>query len=87
MTTGTPVGFEITSSLPTPVHVGSGYGGESDWLHGSWKAGMFIERRTCDMTDPAANARSGFCVIDHVAHEALGRHDPSEFGNWIGVAP
>ena len=87
MTTGTPVGFEITSSLPTPVHVGSGYGGESDWLHGSWKAGMFIERRTCDMTDPAVIVRSGFSVIDRVEHGALGRHDASGFGDWIGVLP
>jgi len=64
--TGTPVRFEIESKLPVPIHVGGGYGGDSDWLHGTWKGPKFTERRTYDMTDPAVVARSGFGVIDHV---------------------
>jgi hypothetical protein len=48
---------------------------------------MFIERRTCDMTDPAVIVRSGFSVIDRVEHGARGRHDPSGFGDRIGVLP
>jgi hypothetical protein len=56
-------------------------------LDDSKKPATFIERRTCDMTDPAVIVRSGFSVIDHVEHGALGRHDPSGFGDWIGVVP
>ena len=64
--TGTPVRFEIESKLPVPIHVGGGYGGDSEWLHGVWKGAGFTERHTYDMTDPAIVARSGFGVIDHV---------------------
>ena len=63
---GNPVRFEVESKLPVPIHVGGGYGGDSDWLHGVWKGAKFTERRTYDMTDPAIVARSGFGVIDHV---------------------
>ena len=63
---GSPVRFEIESKLPVPIHVGGGYGGDSDWLHGTWKGPGFTERRSYDMTDPAVIARSGFGVIDHV---------------------
>lgn len=65
--TGSPVRFEIESRLPVPIHVGGGYGGDSDWIHGTWKGAKFTERRTYDMTDPAVIARSGFGVIDHVS--------------------
>lgn len=71
---GNPVRFEVESKLPVPIHVGGGYGGDSDWIHGTWKGAKFTERRTYDMTDPAIIARSGFGVIDHVGravcHEA-----------------
>ncbi len=63
---GAPLRFEIESKLGVPIHVGGGYGGDSDWLHGTWKGPAFTERRTYDMTDPAIVARSGFGVIDHV---------------------
>ncbi len=63
---GNPVRFEVESRLPVPLHVGGGYGGDSDWLHGMWKGENFTERLTYDMTDPAIIGRSGFGVIDHV---------------------
>ena len=63
---GSPVHFEVESKLPVPIHVGGGYGGDSDWVHGMWKGAKFTERRTYDMTDPAIIGRSGFGVIDHV---------------------
>ena len=37
------------------------------------------------MTDPAVIVRSGLNMIDDVEHGALGPHDPSGFGDWIGV--
>ena len=42
----------MESKLPVPIHVGGGYGGDSDWLHGMWKGEKFTERLTYDMTDP-----------------------------------
>ena len=63
---GSPVHFQVESKLPVPIHVGGGYGGDSDWTHGMWKGAKFTERRTYDMTDPAIIGRSGFGVIDHV---------------------
>ena len=50
---GTPVHFDVESKLPVPIHVGGGYGGDSDWMHGMWKGEKFAERLTYDMTDPA----------------------------------
>ncbi len=64
--TGAPLRFEIESKLPVPIHVGGGYGGDSDWLHGVWRGEKFTERRSYDMTDPAIIGRLAFGVIDHV---------------------
>ncbi|MGV0837473.1 hypothetical protein [Mycolicibacterium thermoresistibile] len=63
---GTPVVFEVESKLAAPIHIGGGYGGDSDWLHGMWKGEKFTERLTYDMTDPAVSGRAMFGVIDHV---------------------
>ena len=64
--TGSPVRFEVESKLPVPIHVGGGYGGDSDWIHGVWKGEKFTERLTYDMNYPGIIGRSGFGVIDHV---------------------
>lgn len=79
--TGAPVRFEVESKLPVPIHVGGGYGGDSDWLHGTWKGAKFSERLTYDMTDPAIIARSGFGVIDHVGR-AVCRDGGTETEGW-----
>ena len=63
---GSPVHLQVESKLPVPIHVGGGYGGDSDWIHGTWKGEKFTERLTYDMTDPAIVGRAGFGVIDHV---------------------
>ncbi len=55
---GAPVRFEVESKLPVPIHVGGGYGGDSDWIHGMWKGDKFTERLTYDMTDPAIVGRA-----------------------------
>ncbi len=70
---GTPVRFDVESKLPVPIHVGGGYGGDSDWIHGVWKGDKFTERLTYDMTDPAIIGRAGFGVIDHVGRAAVYR--------------
>lgn len=98
---GSPVVIEVESRLAAPIHVGGGYGGDSDWAHGLWKGPGFSERLTYDMTDPAVVGRVMFGVTDHVGratcegaegwglfeHGALGRHDPSGFVDWFTVAP
>ncbi|MGA5463817.1 hypothetical protein [Mycobacterium sp. NPDC050041] len=63
---GAPVVLEVESKLAVPIHIGGGYGGDSDWIHGMWKGDKFTERLTYDMTDPAVSGRAMFGVIDHV---------------------
>jgi len=63
---GAPLRFDVESKLPVPIHVGGGYGGDSDWIHGTWKGEKFTERLTYDMNDPAVVGRAAFGVIDHV---------------------
>jgi hypothetical protein len=72
--------FDVESKLPVPIHVGGGYGGDSDWIHGTWKGDKFTERLTYDMTDPAIIGRAGFGVIDHVGRAVCtdGNGTPAE---------
>jgi len=58
--------LEVESLLGVPLHVGGGYGGDSDWAHGTWRGEGFTERVTYDLTDPAVAGRVMFGVIDHV---------------------
>ncbi|GAB4012958.1 hypothetical protein [Nocardioides ultimimeridianus] len=71
---GEEVRFEVASHLPVPIHVGGGYGGDSDWAHGVWKGPAFTERLTYDMNDPAVAGRVMFGVIDHVGSATV--HGP-----------
>jgi hypothetical protein len=79
---GSPVRFEVESKLPVPIHVGGGYGGDSDWVHGLWKGEMFTERLTYDMTDPAIVGRAGFGVIDHVGRGLCTEGDAPPVEGW-----
>jgi hypothetical protein len=99
--TGQPFVLEVESKLAVPIHVGGGYGGDSDWTHGVWKGEAFSERLTYTMSDPDVAGRIMFGVIDHVGravdssgaegwglfeHGVLGRHDPSGFADWFDLA-
>ena len=79
---GTPVIFEVESKLPVPIHVGGGYGGDSDWIHGTWKGDAFTERLTYDMTDPAIVGRAGFGVIDHVGRAVCTQGNGAPAEGW-----
>jgi hypothetical protein len=79
---GSPVRFEVESKLPVPIHVGGGYGGDSDWVHGLWKGEKFTERLTYDMTDPAIVGRAGFGVIDHVGRGLCTEGDAPPVEGW-----
>ena len=63
--------FEIESKLGVPIHVGGGYGGDSDWAHGVWRGAGFTERLTYDMNDPQVAGRVMFGVIDHVGRATV----------------
>jgi len=63
--------LEVSSLLGVPLHVGGGYGGDSDWTHGMWKGVGFTERVTYDMTDPAVAGRTMFGVVDHVGRGVI----------------
>lgn len=71
---GKDLTFEVRSHLGVPIHVGGGYGGDSDWAHGTWKGERFTERLTYDLTDPAVAGRVMFGVIDHVGSATV--HGP-----------
>lgn len=57
---------DVTSLLPTALHIGGGYGGDPDWTHGRWCGEGFVERRTYDLSDPDVAGRVPFGVSDHV---------------------
>ena len=51
---GKPVRLEVESQLAVPLHVGGGYGGDPDWIHGTWKgAGVHRAASPTTSTDPA----------------------------------
>ena len=86
---GTPVTLEVESKLPVPIHIGGGYGGDSDWLHGTWKGEKFTERLTYDMTDPSVAGRAMFGMIDHVGRATCRDGDgtePSRAGAFSSTA-
>ena len=72
--------IEIEGLLPVPIHVGGGYGGDSDWGHGQWKGPGFTERRTYDMNDPAVVGRVPFGLTDSVGRAVWNEEgkDPQE---------
>ena len=80
--TGSELRFEVESKLPVPIHVGGGYGGDADWIHGVWKGEKFTERLTYDMTDPAIIGRAGFGVIDHVGRAVCTEGDKDPVQGW-----
>jgi hypothetical protein len=98
---GTPFVIDVEPSCAVPLHVGCGYGGDSEWLHGSWRGPKWIESAAYDFTDPAVAGRMPWGVVDHVAratagdqvgfglfeHGTIGRHAPSGFTDLGSVAP
>jgi hypothetical protein len=80
---GTPLHLDVSSLLAVPLHVGGGYGGDSDWTHGRWNGPAFTERVTYDMTSPDVAGRVMFGVIDHVGRAVCresGRPDAEGWG-------
>nr|WP_229867623.1 hypothetical protein [Streptomyces chryseus] len=93
------LGVEILNS--SPLAVGAGYPPATDWQHGSWQGRGWTDRRTYDLSDPAAHPMAAYGVTDHAArftldgrtghgvfeHGTFGRHDPSGFTGYDSPAP
>ncbi|MGA5502229.1 hypothetical protein [Streptomyces umbrinus] len=93
------LGVEILTS--SPLAVGAGYPPAEDWQHGTWRGRGWTDRRTYDLSDPAALGLAAYGVTDHSArftldgqvghgifeHGSFGRHDPSGFTGFDSVAP
>ncbi|MFE7014010.1 hypothetical protein ACFVAQ_26445 [Streptomyces sp. NPDC057651] len=93
------LGVEILAS--SPLAVGAGYPPADDWQHGTWRGRDWTDRRSYDLSDPAAHPLAAYGVIDHAArftldgqvghgifeHGSFGRHDPSGFTGYDSVAP
>lgn len=98
---GAPLVVEVETKTFVPLHVGCGYGGDPEWLHGQWRGPAWAEGACYDVTDPEVVARVPWGVVDHVAratcgdavgwglfeHGTIGRHDPSGFADLGSVAP
>ena len=98
---GSPFVIDVAASCPVPLHVGCGYGGDPEWLHGSWRGPAWVDEAVYDFDDPAVAARLPWGVVDHVAratvgdavgfglfeHGTIGRHEPSGFADLGSVAP
>jgi hypothetical protein len=63
---GTDVVVTMESLLPLVIHVGGGYGGDSDWTHGQWRGEGWSERVTYDMTAADVVGRTPFGLTDSV---------------------
>ena len=93
--------MEVESLGFVALHLGAGYGGDSDWTHGQWRGRDWVEGKVYDLSDPANQAMFPFGVVDHVGkatidgqvgwglfeHGTIGRHDPSGFTDFSSVAP
>jgi hypothetical protein len=80
---GKPLVLEVESRLAVPLHVGGGYGGDPDWVHGTWKGEKFAERVTYDVDDPAVQGRFMFGCIDHVGRALC--HDGAGGAEGFGL--
>lgn len=93
--------MEVETLTSMALHLGGGYGGDSEWSHGQWQGRDFSTSTIFDLTDPEVSGRIPWGVSDHVAvatcagergtglfeHTSLGRHDPSGFVDYFSVAP
>lgn len=98
--TGEALVVEVESTTHIPLHLGCGYGGDSEWTHGQWRGRDWTSTSSYDHTDPEVSGRTPWGVVDHAAratcngspgqglfeHGSLGRHDPSGFSDWLSVA-
>lgn len=64
---GSPIVLEVDTHTFVALHIGSGYGGDSDWSHGQWRGEGWSEVTSYDLDDPAVAGRIPWGVVDHAA--------------------
>ena len=79
---GAEVVVEMESLLPLVIHVGGGYGGDSDWLHGQWRGEGWSERLTYDMTAPDVVGRTPFGLTDSVGRATWREEGKEPVEGW-----
>ncbi|KAA8888547.1 hypothetical protein F3087_16240 [Nocardia colli] len=98
---GRPLEVDVQTGAHVALHVGCGYGGDPEWLHGRWMGRDWVKSSSYDLTDPEIIARVPYGVVEYVAHArcgdaegwglfdhaSLGRHDSTGFADWASVAP
>ncbi|NDZ82426.1 hypothetical protein G3I19_28605 [Streptomyces sp. SID10853] len=98
---GRPMELTAETLCSSPLALGAGYPPATDWQHGTWQGRGWTDRRSYDMSDPAAHPAAAYGVTDHAArftldgqvghgifeHGSFGRHDPSGFTGYTSVAP
>lgn len=98
---GAPVVVDVEPLTYVALHIGAGYGGDTDWTHGQWMGRDWSLSSTYDLTDPEIAARVPWGTVDFSAratcdgqegwgmfeHMCFGRHDPSGFSTWTDMAP
>ncbi|MFJ3699202.1 hypothetical protein ACIPW9_34630 [Streptomyces sp. NPDC090052] len=98
---GRPMELTAETLCSSPLALGAGYPPATDWQHGTWQGRGWTDRRSYDMSDPAAHPAAAYGVTDHAArftldgqvghgifeHGSFGRHDPSGFTGYASVAP
>lgn len=48
---GAPLTVEVDTLTPVSMHIGLGYGDDTDWPHGRWM-GRDYSTSSCGLTDP-----------------------------------
>lgn len=79
---GATLRLDIEALQRAPLALGAGYGGDSDWSHGTWKGEKFVERVRYDMTDPAILGRIPFSLTDASARVVCTEADGSSSVGW-----
>jgi hypothetical protein len=97
---GAPLVIEVESLGFIALSSGLGYGTDPEWNHGRWIGRGVVQRSELDYSAVDATGLVAFSMLDHVGratldgaegwglfeHLSVGRHDPSGFADFGGVA-
>jgi len=64
---GTPVTLEVEPLTAIILGLGSGYGQDPTWTHGSWKGREWSDAIDMDVNSPEAEFATAFSVVDHAS--------------------
>jgi hypothetical protein len=79
---GQPLEMEVRTLTSVALHVGAGYGGDSEWTHGQWRGEDWAEVSTYDLTAADVAGRIPWGVSDHSARAVLRTPGEPEREGW-----